>query len=135
MNKSIVAFAASLLPMLALDALWLTSTFKRFYVPRMAHLLAESPSFAAAGIFYLIYAAALSVLVVMPAARRGSGALKVFLTGALFGLACYATYDLTNQAVFRAWPLSLTLVDMAWGTLLTGTVSLIACSLTKHFAR
>lgn len=134
MKTIAVAAASCLLPMLALDGLWLTFTLKRFYAPRMAHLMADSPDFLAAGMFYLIYAAGLSVLVVAPAVKGGTGAWKVFLTGALFGLVCYATYDLTNQATLKAWPAAVTLADMAWGTLLTGTVSLIAAALTRRIA-
>ena len=126
---------SSLILMLALDALWLTFMLKRFYAPRIGPLMADSPQFTAAGVFYLIYAAGIAFFVVVPVVQSGAGAWKVFLTGALLGLLCYATYDLTNQATLRAWPLSLTVVDMAWGALLTGTVSLIACSLTRHFVK
>ena len=133
MKTTLIAAVSSLLTMLALDSLWLGSMLKRFYAPRMSHLMAESPQVAAAGVFYLIYAAGLAVLVVAPAVQNAAGAFKIFLTGALFGLVCYATYDLTNQAVLKSWPLSLTIVDMAWGTVLTGTVSVIACAVTRRW--
>lgn len=132
MKTIAIAAVSCLLPMLALDGFWLSCMLKRFYAPRMSHLMADSPLYAAAGVFYLIYAAGLAILVVAPAVQSGAGTLKVFLTGAIFGLVCYATYDLTNQATLKAWPLAITLVDMAWGTLLSGTVSLIACALTRH---
>lgn len=135
MKTLFTAYAACLAPMLALDGVWLSTMLKRFYAPRMAQLLAESPQFSTAAAFYLIYAAGLALLIVVPAVRSEAGAPKAFLTGALFGLVCYATYDLTNQATLKAWPLSLTVVDMAWGTVLTGTVSLIAYAVTRRFAR
>ena len=134
MKTLFVAAAASLLPMLALDGLWLTAMLKRFYAPRMAQLMADSPVVGAAIAFYLIYAAGLAVLIVVPAVQSRDGLPRVFLRGALFGLVCYATYDLTNQATLKAWPLALTLVDMAWGSALTGTVSLVACALTRRLA-
>lgn len=128
------AAAAGLLSMLALDGLWLTAMLKRFYAPRMAQLMADSPRLGAAIAFYLIYAAGLAVLIVVPAVHSRDGLTKVFLRGALFGFVCYATYDLTNQATLKSWPPALTLVDMAWGCLLTGAVSVISCALTRRWA-
>jgi uncharacterized membrane protein len=134
MKMLLAAAVSSLLPMLALDALWLTTMSKRFYAPRIGHLMSESPALAPAAAFYLVYAVGLAAFVVAPAAREGGELSKTFLRGALFGLVCYATYDLTNQATLKAWPLSLTLVDMAWGAALTGTVSAIACAVVRRWA-
>ena len=133
MNVAIAAVSC-LLPMLALDGLWLNTMLKRFYAPRMVNLLSDTPSLVPAGIFYLIYAAGLSVLIVLPSVKNGDGAMKVFLRGALFGFVCYATYDLTNQATLKAWSSSLTLVDMAWGAFLTGTASLGASASARRLS-
>lgn len=132
MKTTLTAAVSILLSMAALDALWLSSTLKRFYAPRIGHLMADAPVLAAAAAFYLIYAGALAVLVVVPAVQSGAEASKIFLRGALFGLACYATYDLTNQATLKAWPLSLTLVDMAWGAVLTGTAGAVAGAVARR---
>lgn len=131
MKTFIVAYAACLLVMLAIDAVWLAVMSKRFYPARIGHLLADKPRLLPAGIFYLIYILGPTLLVVVPAVNEGTGYLKVFLYGALLGLVAYGTYDLTNQATLTDWPTLVTLVDLTWGTLLTGAVSLIAVYLTQ----
>ena len=118
--------------MLALDALWLSSTLKRFYAPRLAPLLAPAPRLAPAACFYAIYALGVAVFVALPMTRSGAGGAKTFFHGALLGLVAYATYDLTNQATLRSWPLAVTLVDLTWGAVLTGLVSLAACAVTRR---
>jgi uncharacterized membrane protein len=121
MKRYIIAYACFLLPMLAIDSVWLFTMSKRFYAKRIGTLLADSPRLAPAGVFYLIYALGASILVVVRAVDSGSGYLEVFLWGALLGLFAYATYDLTNQAT------------LIWGALLTGVVSIISVSLTRLF--
>ena len=86
---------------------------------------AERPIWAAAGIFYLIYAIGLTVFAVIPG-TDAAAPLEALWRGALFGLVAYATYDLTNHATLRDWPLIVTVVDLAWGTVLSGAVATIA---------
>lgn len=131
MKRYIIAYFSFLLPMLAIDAAWLSTMSKRFYAPRIGSLFAPSPRLAPAGLFYLLYALAPTVLVVVRAVDDGSGYLEVILLGALLGLFAYGTYDLTNQATLAEWPTLVTLVDLIWGALLTGVVSVIATSLTR----
>lgn len=126
MKQIIVAYLTSLVSMLAIDSVWLTTMMNRFYKPRMGHLLSEKVSYAPAVIFYLLYTAGIIFLVVQPALKQSNSLLMVFLYGALLGLVCYGTYDLTNQATLKNWPSSLSIVDLAWGALLTGTVSVLA---------
>lgn len=121
----LTAFFVALVSMFAIDIVWLTSMMSRFYKPRMEHLLASEFSMVPAIVFYLIYAFVLTYLVIVPAYQSGSWQTAV-VSGLLFGLAAYATYDLTNQATLKNWPLDLSLVDMAWGSFLTGTVSFIS---------
>jgi uncharacterized membrane protein len=134
MKIRLVAYAASLLPMLALDGTWLAAMGGRFYKVRIGHLMSPAPQLAPAAAFYFVYAAALAILVVVPCVRAGSGGGKAFALGALLGFAAYATYDLTNQATLRDWPFIVTVVDMAWGTFLTGIAALAAYALTRRFA-
>ena len=134
MNTNLIALLATLVPMLAFDAVWLSTMAKRFYAPNLGTLMSETPKFLPAGIFYLIYVAGVTVFVVIPSINGNQSLLQTFIYGALFGFVAYATYDLTNQATLRDWPLIVTLVDLAWGTVLTGTVSIIAVSLTKYFS-
>ena len=72
--------------------------------------------------FYLIYVAGIVALAIVPALRESSG-MRAVAMGATLGFVAYATYDLTNQATLRVWPLHLTLIDLAWGTLLTAAAS------------
>ncbi|MEW6555260.1 MAG: DUF2177 family protein [Actinomycetota bacterium] len=133
MKRYVIAYFCFLLPMLAIDAVWLFTMSKRFYSTHIGSLLADSPRLAPAVAFYLIYAFGASVLVVVRAVDEGSGYLRVLLWGALLGLFAYATYDLTNQATLKEWPTLVTVVDLAWGAALTGVVSIISVALTRAF--
>jgi uncharacterized membrane protein len=131
MKTFVIAYIFSLLPMLAIDSVWLATMSKRFYAARIGSLMAEKPRVAPAVVFYLVYLLGVSLLVVVPAVNDKAGYLEVVLRGALLGLVAYATYDLTNQATLREWPVVVTAVDLVWGTLLTATVSVIAVSITS----
>jgi uncharacterized membrane protein len=120
--------------MLAIDLVWLSLTMKPFYQKYIGHLLAEAPSILPAVIFYLIFIFGLTFLIINPALTGNFSYLKLFLYGALFGLVAYATYDLTNQATMKNWPVIVTIVDLIWGSLLTGTVAVIAKFVTKFFS-
>ena len=124
MMPYIYAWVASAAAFLAADAVWLSQMSSRFYRPAIGELLAAKPNFAAAALFYLLYVTGVLLLAVVPAAEKHSLAAAATL-GALVGLVAYGTYDLTNQATLADWPLRLTLIDMAWGTVLT---SLAACA-------
>jgi len=107
---------------LALDALWLGLVAPRLYRQHLGDLLAERTNFAAAAVFYLLYVAALLVFVINPALREGSVWQAVYM-GAFLGLVMYATYDLTNLATLKGWPLNITLIDLAWGSFVTAATS------------
>ncbi len=134
MPTILIAFFSALVPMLIIDSIWLKVMGKYFYSKQIAHLMASSPNLVAAGIFYVLYSFGLAFLIVLPALEGGFSNSKIFLYGAIFGAVAYATYDLTNHATLKDWPLTVTVIDIIWGALLTGTLSLIALLLTKHFA-
>lgn len=120
MTKSLLVAAAAMLAVLAvLDAVWLSTVTKLFYRPKLGALLNEMPVWWAAIGFYLLYAAGVILFVLRPALNDGASPFAAALWGAAFGLIAYGTYDLTNQATLRDWPLIVTVVDMAWGALLT----------------
>lgn len=127
------SYCIILISMILIDGVWLGTMLKVFYEPKIGHLLAHSMSFLPAIIFYVLYAAALNVFVVLPALRNNTGYFHVLLLGLLFGLVTYGTYDLTNQATLKGWPWMLTLVDMAWGSFMAAMVSLIATLATRYF--
>jgi uncharacterized membrane protein len=133
MKRYFIAYFCFLIPMLAIDAVWLFTMSKTFYKSNIGSLLADSPRLAPAAIFYLIYALGASILVVVRAVDEGSGYLQIFLWGALLGLFAYATYDLTNEATLKEWPVIVTVVDLIWGSMLTAVVSMIAVVLTRTF--
>ena len=110
--------------MLAFDAVWLTFMSANFYRPRLGNLLAVSFKIAPALAFYAIYLIGVTRFAVLPALQEG-GWERAALDGALFGLAAYATYDLTNQATLREWSSAVTIVDLIWGSFLTSVSALI----------
>lgn len=126
--KTIIAVAV---PMLILDAIWLTTMNKSFYAKYLAAIMTTHPVWIAAGIFYVIYAVGVAVLVVSPALAGTVPWYSVALRGALFGLVAYATYDLTNHATVVNWPILVTVVDMIWGTVLTAVASTLAYIVLK----
>lgn len=115
-------FLAAAAVFLAIDLVWLTVVSPKLYQSQIGHLMADTASLPAAGVFYVIYIAALLFFVVNPAIERRSVWQAVW-TGAFMGLAMYATYDLTNQATLRDWPVMITMIDLVWGTALTAATS------------
>lgn len=120
--KLIWIYLLSGITFLLIDGLWLTKISPKLYKDNIGHLLADKPNLVAAGLFYLIFLIGLLVFVIVPALNKGSLSYALFF-GALFGLVTYATFDLTNQAVLKGWPVKITLIDLAWGTLLCAIVS------------
>jgi uncharacterized membrane protein len=120
MSKSFIAYGVILSTLLIIDGLWLGLIAKTFYRERIGHLMSPAVSWWAVVLFYFIYALGILILVVRP----GTSTAGVFALGAVLGLVAYGTYDLTNQAVMRAWPLTVTVIDMLWGSLLTALAAL-----------
>jgi len=110
------AYLAALATFLALDGLWLGVIARDWYKQGIGHLMADSPNFIAAAVFYLVYVAGLLYFAVL---RRGPepGWTDTLVTAGLFGALAYATYDLTNLATLRQWPLGVALADIGWGAL------------------
>lgn len=117
-------FAIALPVFFAIDLLWIGVVAKGFYAKQIGSLLKPDVNWTAAIIFYLIFIVGLVVFVIAPAMEKGSWT-HALLFGALFGLVCYATYDLTNLAVAKDWPLLVTIVDLVWGAVLAASVSTI----------
>lgn len=114
----------------AIDLLWLGLLAKDFYDAQIGSLLKADVNWAAAIAFYLVFIAGIVHFVLIPAVEKHS--LKhAALNGAAFGFVTYATFDLTSLALIRDWPLLITVVDLAWGTVLTTSVSSIAFALHR----
>jgi uncharacterized membrane protein len=106
-----IGYVAALVTLAILDALWLGVASREFYKARLGQLLLEQPNWYAAILFYLIHALGIVVFAV-PLAESWASAM---FYGALFGFCVYAAYDLTNLATLRGWPLTVSLIDLAWG--------------------
>jgi len=117
-------YAIALPVFFAIDMIWLGLIAKGFYAKQIGSLLKPDVNWTAAIVFYLLFIVGLVVFVITPAVEKNSW-IHALLFGALFGLVCYATYDLTNLALAKDWPLLVTIVDLAWGALLAASVSVI----------
>jgi len=124
MLKFIQLYLVILAAFFVIDMIWLGVVAKNFYRTQLGPLMLQKVKWSAAIIFYLLYIVGLIFFVVTPALAQES-VLYAFLTGAFFGLICYATYDLSNLATLKDWPIKVTLVDLVWGSSLSGVLSLI----------
>jgi uncharacterized membrane protein len=115
-------YGIALVIFFAIDMVWLGLVAKNFYREQLGFLMAENVNWTAAIIFYLLFIAGLVTFVIQPALAKSSWT-HALLLGALFGLITYATYDLTNLATIKNWPLLVTVVDLAWGATLAAAVS------------
>lgn len=122
MISYLAAYLGAAIVFLAIDFVWLTRIARQFYFEKIGDLLLERPNLGAAAAFYAVYVIGIVFFAVAPAIRSGSG-LTAIGHGMLFGLLAYATYDMTNYATLKNWSLTVALVDMAWGAVLTGTAA------------
>lgn len=125
MAQLIPLYLATLAAFLIIDLTWLGFVARKIYSRYLGHLMAARTNWAAAIVFYLIFVAGILYFATIPGLEAES--LKTaLLRGAIYGFITYATYDLTNLATLKGWPLPITLLDMAWGTVLSLTVSTIS---------
>jgi uncharacterized membrane protein len=118
-------YFATLVAFFLIDMVWLGLVARTLYRKHLGFLLAPATNWVAAVIFYLLFILGILVFVVVPGLQDQS--LKTtLLRAALFGLVTYATYDLTNLATVKNWPLLITVVDLAWGTVLSVAVSYVS---------
>ena len=115
---------------LAIDAIWLGVVSKDFYKNQIGNLMKQDINWTAAVVFYIIYIFGLVFFVIAPSVEKNSS-LRALFTGAIFGLITYATYDLTNLATLNNWSYIVTIVDLAWGTFLSATVSYFTYIINK----
>jgi len=124
-------YISTFLVFLGIDAIWLTKIAPTFYKNNIGHLMADKPNLLPVALFYIINIFGILVFAVFPALNNNSPKTAVLL-GALYGLVTYATYDLTNYATLREWPIKVVLVDIAWGIILSATVSFIAYQIGRN---
>jgi len=128
-KQALIAYPATAVVFLALDAAWLTTMADRLYRPALGRLLLDRFELLPAIAFYAVYLVGVLVFAVLPGleSRRWTTALGL---GALLGFVAYATYDLTNQATLRDWPWQVTIADLCWGTLATGVAAAVGCRIS-----
>ena len=133
MLKYFAIYCSFLITMLVIDLVWLLGIAKSLYRDEMGELMATEPKLIAGLAFYLLYALGAIIFVVIPALSKQS-LIYALQYGALFGLFCYMTYDLTNLAVIRDFPTRLAFIDIAWGSFVTAIVSGVAYWVGNRFS-
>ena len=125
LTKYLKRLVLTLVVFLSFDSVWLGLIAPDFYRRHIGSHMLESPNLWAAGCFYLVFISGLLFFVVDPCLSESSGRSfkRAFLRGGFFGFCTYATFDLTCQALFKDWPTIVTVVDLAWGTILCASVS------------
>ncbi len=118
MTRILATYAATLIGFLAIDFIWLGFVATKFYKDQLGDMMLEKPNLGVAFLFYALYAAGMVLFAVMPGLDARSWTKTAFL-GAALGLIAYGTYDLTNLATLKNWPLTVTLVDLTWGAVVT----------------
>ena len=131
MLKPIVLYLIATITFFAIDLTWLGLVARKFYFDQLGHLMKTNINWAAAISFYLIFLVGILVFAVYPAINSNS-LQKAIILGALFGFIAYATYDLTNLATLKDWPLKLVIVDMIWGAILSASVASITFYLSRY---
>ncbi len=126
MKKYVAAYVASTLAMIALDSIWLTLVAHDYYQTAIGHLMAPKPDMGAAAAFYVLYILGTLIFAVAPALKIGKWTTAASL-GGLFGFFNYMTYDLTNLATLRDWPVTMVFIDILWGIFIT------ACAATAGY--
>lgn len=118
-------YAITLVIFLVIDLVWLLFVAKNLYARHLGYLMADQANLAAALVFYALFVAGLLFFVLNPALAKESLSYAL-LAGMFFGLIAYSTYDLTNLATVKDWPITITVIDLIWGTSLSGATSAIS---------
>jgi len=126
----LLSYLLTFVVFLAVDMLWLGVIAKNLYAKYLGDFLSDKINWTAAFVFYLLFVVGILIFAVYPAISKQS-VQHALLMGALFGFFTYATYDLTNLATLKGWPLPLVIIDIAWGTILSATVAYCGFQLTK----
>ena len=134
MTRYALLYAATVPVFFLIDLVWLGLVARDFYRSQIGSLMADPILWWAAILFYLLYIAGILFFAVRPALEAGSWR-KALGLGAAFGFFTYLTYDLTNLATLAGWPLALTVVDIAWGTVLAASVATASYAIGRRFFR
>ena len=134
MSRTLIAYVATLIVFAVVDFIWLGFIAKDWYRNAIGPLMADKPNLAAAVVFYLLYIVGLMYFAVMPAFGADEWQ-RAALNAALLGLIAYATYDLTNLATLRGWPVSIVVADLVWGTFVSAVAATAGFFMARALTR
>jgi len=132
MKQFAIAYVASLMTFLVIDAVWLGLVAKDFYANQLGPLMREDVLFVPAGIFYLFYSAGIVLLAVRPS-QPDLSLFNIAFYGAVVGFIAYGTYDVTNLATLKSWPPLMSVVDLLWGTAISSVVAIAGAIAVRKF--
>lgn len=130
MDKFLISALVAFVVFLVIDFVWLIFISRKLYDRELKEIKKEKITWSAAIIFYIIYIVGVTFFVVAPAIDKGNFWYAVY-GGALFGLVAYSTYDLTNLATMKGFPIKITIIDLIWGTFVTSAVSVLTYLIVK----
>jgi uncharacterized membrane protein len=129
-----VRYVTALAVLVAGDILWLGYFAHAVFQPTLKPILRDEIEWRAAILFYLLYAVGIAVFAVTPALANRS-AWQALGYGLLFGFLAYMTYDATNYATISAWTIRLAVMDVGWGTFISGIAGLASYGVARAVAR
>ena len=127
----VLVYAVTACVFFVADLFWLGLAAKGLYQRQVGGLMRDQVNWIAAVAFYVIYIGGIQIFVMIPALQNGTGIVHAAVMGGLLGFFAYSTFDLTGLALLRNWTLAITMVDMAWGTILTGSTVAITLWLVR----
>lgn len=127
-------YIVTMIVFFAIDIAWLGFIAKKLYRESLGYIMADSTNWPAAIIFYAMYIGGILFFVLNPALEKGSMNYAI-LVGALFGFITYATYDMTNLATLKDWPLKITIIDIIWGTSLNALTAGVSFYIIKMMGK
>lgn len=125
-----ISYLLTFIVFLIIDMLWLGIIAKNMYQKYLGGFLTDNINWTAAFIFYFIYVIGILIFAIYPSVSKDS-VFNAIIMGALFGFFTYATYDLTNLATLKGWPLPIVFIDIIWGTILSAVVSVSGFYIVK----
>ncbi|MBK8568169.1 MAG: DUF2177 family protein [Saprospiraceae bacterium] len=130
-TKLFISYALTFLVFFIIDMAWLGLIAKDLYKKYLGGFLSDQVNWTAAIVFYLLFIVGVFIFAILPSVEKNSLVSAITL-GALFGFFTYATYDLTNLATLKGWPITIVFIDILWGSVLTGIVSTAGFYIVKY---
>jgi uncharacterized membrane protein len=126
LGNVILVYAVTAGVFFIVDLFWLGFAAKGLYQRHLGGLMRDQVNWIAAVAFYAVYIGGIQIFVMIPALQNETDILRTAVMGALLGFFAYSTFDLTSLALMRNWTVGIAVVDIAWGTVLTGSTVAMA---------